>query len=332
MAYTPPFEQTTEISNLCLEIAELVGMLHPDSALSTNPMLHRKLRIRTIRSSLMIEGNTLSEEAVTAIMDGKRVLGPEKDILEVQNAQRAYALAPSLNPHSVEDLLLAHRAMMEGLVDGAGCFRTKNVGVFDGDVLIHAGTPANYVPDLMGDLFSWLASTDLHPLLSSCIFHYEFEFIHPFADGNGRTGRLWHTMLLARWRPALAWLPVESTIRERQQDYYAALAQSNRDGSSEAFVSFMLEVIRDALRPFALPVEGPDARERQALAYFAVNPTGTVSELASELGCSKRSAERVVASLRKGGLLKREGGARGGRWIVAESSQSDSASRAPSRP
>lgn len=316
MAYEPPFEQTAEISNLCMEIAELVGMLHPGSELSTSPTLHRKLRIRTIRSSLMIEGNTLSEAAVTAIMDGKRVLGPAKDILEVENAQRAYALAPSLDPYSVDDLLRAHHVMMEGLVEGAGCFRSNNVGVFDGDDLIHAGTPAAYVPDVVADLFAWLSQTDLHPLLSSCIFHYEFEFIHPFADGNGRTGRLWHTMLLARWRPALAWLPVESVIRERQQGYYAALAQSNRDGSSETFVQFMLEVIRDALLPFVLPGKGRDARGQRALSYFAANPTGTVSKLADVLECSKRSAERIVAGLQRDGLLAREGGARGGRWVV----------------
>ena len=316
MAYTPPFELTTEISNLCLEIAELVGALHPNSELSTNPTLHRKLRIRTIRSSLMIEGNTLSEEAVTAIMDGRRVLGPAKDILEVENAQRAYALAPTLDPYRVDDLLHAHRIMMEGLVEGAGCFRANNVGVFDGDDLIHAGTPASYVPNVIADLFEWLSSTDLHPLLSSCIFHYEFEFIHPFADGNGRTGRLWHTMLLARWRPVLAWLPIESVIRERQQGYYAALAQSNRDGSSEAFVLFMLEIIRDTLLPFAHPGGKADIQRRQALSFFAENSTGTVSELAEALGCSKRSAERIVAKLRKDGLLQREGGARGGKWIV----------------
>ena len=170
----------------------------------------------------MIEGNTLSEEAVTDILDGKRMLGPAKDILEVENAQRAYALAPSLNPYCVDDLLQAHRVMMEGLVESAGRFRSKNVGVFDGDNLSHAGTPAHYVPDVVADLFAWLSSTDLHPLLSSCIFHYEFEFIHPFVDGNGRTGRLWHTMLLARWRSALAWLPIESvskatTLRSHSQ-------------------------------------------------------------------------------------------------------------------
>lgn len=316
MGYEPPFERTPEIDNLCMEIAELVGRLHPTSNLRTDPALHRELRIRTIRSSLMIEGNTLSEEAVTAIMDGKRVLGPAKDILEVENAKQAYGLMDTLNPLSLDDLLHTHRVMMNGLIEHAGCFRSRDVGVFDGDVLIHAGTPATYVPELMADLFSWLATTDLHPLVASCIFHYEFEFIHPFADGNGRTGRLWHTLLLSHWRPVLAWLPVESVIRERQQGYYEALAVSNSEGSSECLVAFMLHVIRDALLPFAMPENEHESRSRQTLDYFSENPKGTVAQLAVLLGCSKRSAERLVAELRKCGKLKRDGSARGGTWIV----------------
>lgn len=316
MAYEPPFERTREIDDLAMEIAELVGMLHHTSELGTNPTLHRELRIRTIRSSLMIEGNTLTEDAVTAIMGGKRVLGPAKDILEVENAQRAYSLIGDLNPLSLNDLLRAHRVMMDGLVDHAGCFRTGDVGVFSGDELVHAGTPARYVPHVMSDLFAWLARTDLHPLISSCVFHYEFEFIHPFSDGNGRTGRLWHTLLLARWRPALAWLPVESVIRERQQEYYATLAESNAAGSSECFVTFMLQVIRDALLPFAQPERVGEGRERRALAYFSKHPHATVADLAAHLECSKRTAERLVADLRQKGLLRREGAARGGMWVV----------------
>lgn len=318
MGYEPPFERTPEIDALCMEIAELVGMLHPSSSLGTSLTLHHELRIRTIRSSLMIEGNTLSEEAVTAIIDGKRVLGPARDILEVENAKRAYELIDSLDPLSLDDLLRAHRVMMDGLIEHAGCFRSGDVGVFDGGALIHAGTPANYIPQVMANLFGWLAATDLHPLLASCIFHCEFEFIHPFADGNGRTGRLWHTLLLSRWRPALAWLPIESVIRERQQGYYRALAESNAAGSSDHFVTFMLQVIRDALLPFSLPETQRESRIRQALAYFSAHPKGTIAELADLLGCSKRSAERLVASLRKEGKLRREGGARGGTWAVRE--------------
>lgn len=316
MGYEPPFRRTAGIDNLCMEIAELVGMLHPSSELSVNSALHRKLRISTIRSSLMIEGNALSEDAVTAIIDGKRVLGPPKDIREVKNAHSAYELIADLDPYSLEDLLRAHRVMMEGLVDQSGCFRSANVGVFDGDALIHAGTSAHYVAQVMADLFDWFASTDLHPLLASCVFHYEFEFVHPFSDGNGRTGRLWHTLLLARWRPVLAWLPVESVICKRQQGYYAALSQSNAAGSSEIFVEFMLEVIRDALLPYAQPDGNVQRRESDALGFFLRNPSATVTQLAVEIGCSKRSAERVVANLRAQGKLVREGSARAGRWVV----------------
>lgn len=208
--------------------------------------------------------------------------------------------------------------MMNGLIEHAGRFRTGDVGVSSGDALIHAGTPARYVPQVMADLFGWLAGTNLHPLISSCIFHYEFEFIHPFSDGNGRTGRLWHTLLLARWRPDLAWLPVESVIRERQQEYYAALAASNSAGPSECFVTFMLQVVRDALLPFARPESTEETRTRQALVYFSEHPRGTVADLAGLLGCSKRSTERLVATLRSEDKLRREGSARGGVWIVED--------------
>ena len=231
MAYEPSFERTDLIDALCMEIAELVGMLSPQAPLSTSPTLRRELRIQTIYSSLVIEGNKLDERAVSAIIDGKRVLGDRRDILEVENARAAYDLIPELDPHSLEDLLRVHRVMMGGLVPDAGRFRSGNVGVFNGDALIHAGTPAAYVPEVMGSLFEWLRTTRLHPLLASCIFHFEFEFCHPFSDGNGRTGRLWHTLLLSRWRPVLAWVPIESAIRRRQADYYEALARSGATGS-----------------------------------------------------------------------------------------------------
>ena len=216
MAYEPPLQRNDAIDSLCMEIAELVGMLSPQVPLAKSLTLHRELRIQTIHSSLMIEGNTLDERTVSAIVDGKPVLGDSRDILEVENAKRAYDLIPELDPYSIDDLLRAHRVMMEGLVPEAGRFRNGNVGVFDGDILIHAGTPAAHAPEVMAGIFGWLKQTSMHPLLASCVFHFEFEFCHPFLDGNGRTGRLWHTLLLSRWRPVLAWLPIESTIRRRR--------------------------------------------------------------------------------------------------------------------
>ncbi|BAK43925.1 Fic family protein [Eggerthella sp. YY7918] len=318
MSYEPPFTRTPEIDALAMEIAEMVGALSFASDMGDNIRLHRELRIRTIRSSLMIEGNTLSEDAVTAILDGKRVLGDANDIREVENAKRAYDLMSEFDPLSLRDLLRAHHAMMDGLVSEAGSFRSKNAGVFDGDALIHAGTPANYVPEVMKNLFDWMSETQLHPLLVSCIFHYEFEFIHPFSDGNGRTGRLWHTLLLARWRPSLAWLPVESVILERQRDYYASIAQSNERGSSEPFVTFMLEVIRDALKPYVEPVSEQELRERAVLTLLEDNPHMTAAALAEATSTPQRTIERTLANLRKTGRLIREGSPRAGYWRVVK--------------
>lgn len=318
MAYEPPFRRNDAIDSLCMEIAELVGMLSPQAPLAKSPTLHRKLRIKSIHSSLVIEGNKLDERTVTAILDGKRVLGDSRDILEVENAARAYGLIPELDPCSIDDLLRAHRTMMEGLVPEAGRFRSGNVGVFDGDVLIHAGTPAAYVPEVMADIFGWLKGTSTHPLLASCIFHFEFEFCHPFSDGNGRTGRLWHTLLLSKWRPVLAWLPIESTIRQRQAGYYGALADSDATGSSELFVQFMLEAIRDSILPFSRPASEKELSRSKALEFFREHGDGNISQLAESLGCSKRSAERIVAELKEEGALSRQGSARSGIWIVAD--------------
>ena len=316
MSYEPPFERNNVIDSLCMEIAELVGMISPDAEFASNPVLHRKLRIKTIHSSLLIEGNGLDETSVTAILDGKRVLGNAHDIQEVENAKRAYDLLPKFDPYSIQDLLDAHRIMMDGLVAEAGRFRTGNVGVFDGDSLIHAGTPATYVPEVIANLFDWIERTTLHPLPASCVFHYEFEFAHPFADGNGRTGRLWHTLLLSHWRPILAWLPVESTIRQRQSGYYEAFAKSEAKGSCEFFVEFMLRAIRDSMIPFAKPESHHEENLSSALSFFEQNPRGTIADLARLLGCSKRTAERIVAELKSTGKLTREGATRAGTWHV----------------
>ena len=316
MAYEPSFKRSDVIDALCMEIAELVGTLSPQAPLSTSPTLRRELRIQTIYSSLVIEGNKLDKHAVSAIIDGKRVLGDRRDILEVENARAAYDLIPSLDPYSVEELLRVHRVMMGGLVPDAGRFRSGNVGVFNGDVLIHAGTPAAYVPEVMGGLFEWLRTTRMHPLLASCVFHFEFEFCHPFSDGNGRTGRLWQTLLLSRWRPVLAWLPVESAIRRRQADYYEALARSGATGSCESFVEFMLEAIRESILPYAKPASAEDMNRVLALVFLRDNSRATVAQLAEHLGSSKRSAERLVAQLKDEGVLERQGSLRAGSWIV----------------
>lgn len=316
MSYQPPFEKTQKIDDLVLQIVELIGELNSSSGMDSKPWLHRKMRIRTIHSSLAIEGNTLSEEGVQGIIDGQKVIGNPNDIIEVQNAIAAYDSLNSYDPYSIDDLLRAHKTMMDGLVDEAGRYRAGNVGVYDGDVLIHAGTPANYVPEVMSDLFEWLEQTNLHPLVASCVFHYEFEFIHPFADGNGRVGRLWHTLLLSKWRAPFKWLPVESAIFARQKDYYDALAVSDTGGSSVPFVELMLEVIRDSVAYWVNPDDKRTQQELDALALFRNNPSATIDDLASLLEVSPRTAARVVKGLNDSGHLKRVGSKKTGVWNV----------------
>ena len=245
---TPPFEITNACINLVAEIAELLGKLTSHNQLSTNPILRRTNRIRTIHGSLAIEQNTLSLEQVTAVLNGKRVLAPPKDIAEVKNAYEIYERLDELDPYSVDDLLTAHGIMTRGLVEESGCFRSRSVGVVDqqGNIL-HFGTLPTYVPGLVAELLDWAKNSDVHLLIRSCVVHYELELIHPFADGNGRMGRLWHTLLLSKWNPVFAWLPVESMIHDHQQEYYDAINLSNATGESTAFIEFMLSIIRSSI-------------------------------------------------------------------------------------
>ena len=244
----PPFEITNQIIDRVAEIAELVGRLTAASPLSTSPTLRRANRIRTIHGSLAIEQNTLSLEQVTAVLNGKHVLAPPKDIAEVKNTYEIYERLEELNPYSVDDLLTAHGIMTRGLVDESGMFRTRPVGVVDSEGhVLHFGTLPQYVPDLVLELLDWVKTSDVHMLIRSCVFHYELELIHPFADGNGRVGRLWHTLLLSKWNRAFAWLPVESIIHNRQPEYYAAINASNHAGESTVFIEFMLSAIKASL-------------------------------------------------------------------------------------
>ena len=244
----PPFEITNQIISGVAEIAELMGKFSVTNQLSTNPTLRRSNRIRTIHGSLAIEQNTLSLEQVTAVLDGKQVLAPPKDIAEVKNAYEIYERLDQLDPYSVDDLLTAHGILTRGLVEESGQFRSRPVGVVDsqGNIL-HFGTLPQYVPDLVMELLDWVKTSQVHMLIRSCVFHYELELIHPFADGNGRVGRLWHTLLLSRWNPVFAWLPVESIIHDRQQEYYAAINASNDAEESTVFIEFMLSAIKASI-------------------------------------------------------------------------------------
>lgn len=247
-AYIPPFTITPAALDLVVRISEEIGRQGLRGDATQTPVLRRGNRLRSIQASLAIENNSLSLEQVTAVVAGKRVLGPPKEIHEVRNAFAAYEEMENWIPSSQKDLLTAHRLLMTGLVDHAGRWRNAGVGIAQGTKIVHLAPPAERVPALMRDLLAWLKKTDVHPLVASCVFHYELEFIHPFADGNGRIGRLWQTLILSRWKPALAYLPVESVIRERQMEYYRALAAADKQGQSTVFIEFLLSALLQALR------------------------------------------------------------------------------------
>lgn len=256
--YEPPFHMTNQIIDLLMQISEQLGRITVLQPESITPHLRKENRIRTIHSSLAIEHNTLTKEQVTAIINGKRVLGNPNEIKEVQNAYQAYELMLNLDPYSVDDLLNAHRLMMQDLIKENGKFRTGAVGVYEGEKVIHVAPPAKFVSGQIKDLIRWYQGSELQPLVKSAIFHYEFEFIHPFADGNGRMGRLWHTILLGQWKELFYWLPIEDLIRKRQNDYYDALGKADKDGDSSEFVQMMLQVIKDTL------VDYEDATDQDA--------------------------------------------------------------------
>ncbi|MEM9008849.1 MAG: Fic family protein [Cyanobacteria bacterium P01_F01_bin.86] len=246
MSYQPPFDITPNIINQISAIAEQIGRLDR-RGLSASPQLRKQNRIRTIQGTLAIEGNTLSVEQVTAILEGKRVLGQPREISEVQGAIRAYEALPTWEPASVEDFLTAHRYLMGDILTDAGKFRRTGVGIHKEDKVVHVAPPAKRVPLLMSDLFDWLDHSEDHALIKSCVFHYELEFIHPFMDGNGRMGRLWQTLILGQWNPIFFLLPVESLIKEEQARYYQTLEQADQAANSTVFIEFMLDILDSAL-------------------------------------------------------------------------------------
>ena len=294
--YIPPYKITEEMLESVSEIMENLGKLSGVSDLEKLPRLRRVNRLRSIQSSLAIENNTLSLEQVTDVIDGRRVLGPQEDILAVKNAFEAYKMLPELNPFSLSDLKKAHGVMMKGLMAGAGQFRTGSVGVFNerGQV-IHVAPPQGMVSGLTEQLFGWLKNSKTQMLIRSSVFHYEFEFIHPFGDGNGRTGRLWQTALLANWKPVFEWIPVESIIKDHQEEYYRAIGKSTAEGKSDSFILFMLGVIRQAIEELAR-----DTRNHQshlsnqigALMNVMESYPMTALELMEKLGMKSRAAFR----------------------------------------
>lgn len=306
--YEPPFTLNTAIVNLAAEIAAKVERFairleQPDSL-----RLRRINQIQSIHSSLAIEGNMLSEDQVSDIIEGKRVMAPAREILEVKNALRTYELYPSLNAFSEKDLLKAHGVMMQGMIPDAGKY----------------APPPKMVPILMKNLFSWLKRSKMHWLIRSCIFHYEFEFIHPFRDGNGRMGRLWQSLILGKWNPVFAHLPVENLVYANQQEYYNAINASSTAGDCSIFVEFMLDKILGALKDVQnVEVETPvaetihlTARQEKIIAALKKNNFLTEKELAEKFAVTPRTIERDLAKLQQYGTLERVGSKKDGRWVV----------------
>jgi Fic family protein len=284
--YQPPFTITPRQLTLVGEICERIGKWG-SADLSLSPQLRKANRIQSIQASLAIENNSLSIDQVTAILEGKRVIGSMREIQEVRNAIECYDQLPTWKPASVEDFLAAHVLMMKALVDHAGVFRPGGVGMYRGSQLIHMAPPAERVKHLVGDLFDWLARTDLHPLIASSILHYEIEFIHPFSDGNGRLGRLWQSLTLSQWHADLAYLPVESLIRDHQAEYYEALGAADRLAEATPFVEFMLTIIRETLDTAPVSDQASDQVSDQVkLLLKAYGPDGelTTDELLRRLG------------------------------------------------
>ena len=315
---SPPFKITNEILNFVYEIGELVGKISAEKEFEKNLTLRRENRIKTIYSSLAIEQNTLTLEQVTDVINGKRVLAPPKDIKEVQNAYEIYERLEELNENSVKDLLLAHKIMTSELIKESGRFRSKNAGVYQGDKLIHMGTLPEYIPELINNLFLWLKKSEEHPLIKAAVFHYEFEFIHPFQDGNGRIGRLWHSLILSKWKKFFAWLPIESLVQKCQKEYYIAINNSNRDGESTEFILFMLKIIKETLIELIEIQKSTDKATDKAtdknkekikslIEYLDQNNSINNKEAQNLLNISESAARRFLNKLVKENILEAVG-------------------------
>ena len=289
MTENPPYTITSHILALAERIGEAIGRAE-EAAVSTDLRLRRINRIRTIHGSLAIEGNTLSEEQVSTILDGKPVVAPLREIQEARNAIKAYEQYPQWEPASETDLLSAHEVLMTALVDAPGHYRRGGVAVTGAGEVHHIGPPADRVPRLMSDLLAWLGSTSEHPLIASSVFHYEFQFIHPFEDGNGRMGRLWQTLILTRWKPLFTDVPVESLIHARQGEYYEAIRASSAKGESTPFIAFMLETILEAIRVTRTSDQVGDQVSDQVARLLAALQDGAKS--ATELMASLKLSHR----------------------------------------
>jgi Fic family protein len=329
--YQPPLTITPKILTLLTQISEALGRYSERQNKVQTLRLRRTNQIRTIQGSLAIEGNSLSVEQITALLEGRPVIAPPRELQEVKNALAVYERFDRFDPMKEQDLLAAHKVLMAGLMDEAGLYRSGGVGVMSGRQVVHVAPSASQVPRLMHDLFGWLKQTEHPTLIAGAVFHYEFEFIHPFADGNGRMGRLWQSLILAKWNPVFADLPVESLVNARQAEYYQALAASTKAAECAFFVEFMLQAIHSAFTQGLTQVEedgswGKDlgkglakklsVTQQAMLDLLSSNAKITVMEMAVKLQVSTTTIENNLKKLKEAGLIERIGGRRHGTWLV----------------
>ena len=341
--YIPPFTVSAEAINLIAEISGQIERYAIRMEQEDGLRLRKANRIKTIHSSLAIEGNTLSEDEVRDIIDGKTVVAPIRQIQEVKNAIATYELYNTFDAFSEKDLLRAHGVMMQALVEDAGRYRRGGVGVFGDKGLIHLAPPADRVPMLMGDLFAWLKNSKDHLLIRSCVFHYEFEFIHPFIDGNGRTGRLWQSLILGKLHPLFEHLPVENMVYANQQAYYNAIAASSNVGQSGPFIDFMLKEIFNTLKAHqGEPLKNQEVNssvekefgikfgdefgikygikfginDKKLLLLLNSNPSFTAGDMAEQIGISLRGVEKQIKRLKELGVISRQGSRKNGLWVI----------------
>lgn len=293
MKYQPPYTITSKIIHLVAQISESIGRLTALIQIENSLMLRKTNRIQTIQGSLAIEGNTLSTEQITAILNGKPVIAPPKEVQEVRNALKAYEEIHNWRPEYEHHLLQAHQTLMTGLIDEVGQYRHGGAGVMSGDQVVHMAPPATQVHRLMGDLLHWLAEGNEHPLIKSSVFHYEFEFIHPFADGNGRMGRLWQTLILSNWNPIFLNIPVESLIYQNQKAYYEALQLSTDHSDSAPFIEFILQMILDAI----VASSNINHVTAQASDHVTVQASDQVKRLIEKMGQREYSLNELMSLL-----------------------------------
>jgi len=324
-SYKPPYTITNKILKTVSDIVELVSELNHIKKELATPKLRKKNRIKSITGTLQIEGNSFTEEKVTNVINGKIVLGTVREIEEVKGAIEAYNYLEKYDYKNEKDLLLAHKFLMQNILNNAGNYRQTNVGVGGKDGVTHVAPPPNMVPQLMKDLFDWLEHTDDHLLVVSCVFHYEFEFIHPFSDGNGRVGRLWQSVILNRYKSIFGAMPIESVVRDNQERYYKALEEAGSIGESTPFVEFMLEIILKTLIevkkdnvPKNVTKNVPLKRLDKIVNLMKKDKNITALELADKLGVTDKTIKRDIAKLKREKRVVRVGSSKSGHWKIIE--------------